>query len=659
MMDDHLQEKACLDAAASLWGNDGGEDPLLDLLEGMSNPDHLVDFKVNVSEGAGSGQPSPNYEQEWKGEREPRASAGKAEDLDLGSLKPAAMLIQQQYGGQSGGGREIGHHGTAAHNNPLSYFSQDSPGPNFFEGLAKEEKKQYNQNNIFDLLPYGSHQNAGSSCAAAANGKGLFPDMPSHDQLAVFTSQLQNERGNAGASANANVNVNDHPMQIKTARVISTPPKDKRVVTFSPYEQIIQLPHHLHDRFVTTLGTQQDASVYLQGEDNPFKANNVRVVRSNKRHVRKFQDIATDATSLQTSLTHIGSRAGVIESLEKIIQKLVLQAKELKEEKEDSASEESLKSSEKGGESSSPKNSSDSSNTTTNAKSEEKAYSNLRYGGHNYKGVTKHRCTGRWEAHIWDQGKQVYLGGFSTSIAAARAYDLVAVKCKKSKLLAANALNFPLEYYTEYVDDIKCATKDELVSALRRKSCGFARGTSKFRGVTRRSQNGRWEARSASIGSRKYTYLGTFDTEAEAAHAYDRAAIRNHGLNAVTNFDISVYSGELSVLLAHKSVHSPTSNTTSSYSEKSCASSSKRKRRKKGKEKEKMLESGKGMAPENAHHIQYTRPRYFGEADIHDFLLRDIPTMKQDHHTSHTNVSHPLEGGQFSSELDQNVLFYI
>ncbi|CAM8980944.1 unnamed protein product [Rhodiola kirilowii] len=37
-----------------------------------------------------------------------------------------------------------------------------------------------------------------------------------------------------------------------------------------------------------------------------------------------------------------------------------------------------------------------------------------------YRGVTFYRRTGRWESHIWDCGKQVYLGGFDTAQAAAR-----------------------------------------------------------------------------------------------------------------------------------------------------------------------------------------------------------------------------------------------
>ncbi|ONK66781.1 uncharacterized protein A4U43_C06F11900 [Asparagus officinalis] len=37
-----------------------------------------------------------------------------------------------------------------------------------------------------------------------------------------------------------------------------------------------------------------------------------------------------------------------------------------------------------------------------------------------YIGVTFYRRTGRWESHIWDCGKLVYLGGFDTAHVAAR-----------------------------------------------------------------------------------------------------------------------------------------------------------------------------------------------------------------------------------------------
>ena len=46
-------------------------------------------------------------------------------------------------------------------------------------------------------------------------------------------------------------------------------------------------------------------------------------------------------------------------------------------------------------------------------------------------GVTKHRRSGRWEAHVWvrEDGKQAYVGGYSTEEEAAEAHDVAALKC--------------------------------------------------------------------------------------------------------------------------------------------------------------------------------------------------------------------------------------
>ncbi|KAJ4978496.1 hypothetical protein NE237_009276 [Protea cynaroides] len=168
-----------------------------------------------------------------------------------------------------------------------------------------------------------------------------------------------------------------------------------------------------------------------------------------------------------------------------------------------------------------------------------------------YRGVTRHRWTGRYEAHLWDKGswnpiqnkkgRQVYLGAYDDEEAAAHTYDRAALKYWGPETV----LNFPFSTYKKEYEAMQCVSKEEYLAMLRRKSSGFARGVSKYRGVARHHHNGRWEARIGRVFGNKYLYLGTYSTQEEAAEAYDLAALEYRGLNAVTNFDISRYIKKL------------------------------------------------------------------------------------------------------------------
>lgn len=153
------------------------------------------------------------------------------------------------------------------------------------------------------------------------------------------------------------------------------------------------------------------------------------------------------------------------------------------------------------------------------------------------RGVTKHRNTHRHEAHIWHRGKQFYLGSYDCQKDAALAYDKMAVYLGKS----VDQLNYPADHHHIQCKKTTAATPQQFLAMIRKESCGFARGSSKFRGVSIRGPNRKWEARIGSLLGKSYTYLGTFNNGEDAARAYDVAAVLTRGKRALTNHDIEDY----------------------------------------------------------------------------------------------------------------------
>lgn len=124
-----------------------------------------------------------------------------------------------------------------------------------------------------------------------------------------------------------------------------------------------------------------------------------------------------------------------------------------------------------------------------------------------YKGVSWDKQSKGWRSTIYADGKTHHLGIYLDEVFAAKVYDLAA-KAHHSDFAR---LNFPDEPLISWLDAQK--------NRIRQPD-----GSSPYRGVYWSAKHRKWVA-AISLNNKKM-FLGYFDNEHEAAHAYNKAVIR-------------------------------------------------------------------------------------------------------------------------------------
>ena len=132
-----------------------------------------------------------------------------------------------------------------------------------------------------------------------------------------------------------------------------------------------------------------------------------------------------------------------------------------------------------------------------------------------YKGISWYGSDRVWVARIFVDGENIYLGRSIDEKTAARIYDYAAVMYY-GEFARVNFENEPLLTEKEYAE----LTKRRIPS-------------SRFRGVGWDKSKRKWVAYISVKG--KYTHLGRYSSEIEAAKAYNEAAKQYHKDKAILN----------------------------------------------------------------------------------------------------------------------------
>ena len=150
-----------------------------------------------------------------------------------------------------------------------------------------------------------------------------------------------------------------------------------------------------------------------------------------------------------------------------------------------------------------------------------------------WRGMCIDRSTGLWRAQCYVDGKLTSLGTYDTPAEAARAYDRMIRWCHlhEEPRREGFKLNFPRgDYEREREDVMAVPTRDAMVTRLRHDAKRTATASlslsSTWRGITIGRSTGQCRAQCRVDG--KLTYLGTYDTPAEAARGYDRMTLWCH-----------------------------------------------------------------------------------------------------------------------------------